>query len=114
MRPTWGPLPWVTTTSQPCWAMSATTSAAWRAEVRIASADSSSSRWSSALPPNATTTRFTEGLLQNLLQRVGDRRRARLLDQVVHDPHRGLLDVQQVAQVDRRGDHDHVGRDAVH
>ena len=55
--PTWGPLPWVSTTSTPA----ATTSAMWPAATRIAS------RWASgvaepsgpviALPPRAITTR---------------------------------------------------------
>src|SRR5205814_26801 len=59
IRPTWGPLPCVTTTSQPAAAMAATRSAANRAERRMFSAVSSFPRRSNAFPPNATTTRFT-------------------------------------------------------
>ena len=59
IRPTCGPLPCVTTTSQPAAAMAATRSAANRAERRMFSAVSSFPRRSNAFPPNATTTRFT-------------------------------------------------------
>ena len=74
IRPTWGPLPWVTTTSQPSAAICATRSAAARAARYISSYVSSAPRRSRALPPRATTTRSTGSSLQDRCQDVGQLR----------------------------------------
>src|SRR5438128_4928644 len=57
---------------------------------------------------DATRTR-TLPLLEHRAERVDHRRRALLL-QVVEGPERRPLDLHELAQVDRRRDHDHVRR----
>src|SRR6476661_1260634 len=108
IRPTCGPLPWVTTTSQPSAAISAMRSAAPRAARYISSYVSSAPRRSRALPPRATTTRSTGSSLQNRRQDVGELRRVWQHVEVVAHPHGGLSDVDHPAQVDRGADHHEV------
>src|SRR5512143_859353 len=97
IRPTCGPFPWVTTTSQPSAAMSTTFSAAERAAAYISSYVSSAPRRSRALPPSATTTRSTTASraferLQDGREDVPERRRVRQDLEVVSDPDRRLVD----------------------
>src|ERR671923_170976 len=117
IRPTWGPLPWVTTTSQPSAAMSAIRSAAARAAAESSSNVSSAPRRSSALPPSATTTRSIAGGLvrprsgagpQHRTQHVEQLRRIGQHVEVVAHADRRLADVDHLAEDDRRPDHDQV------
>src|SRR5438552_4177381 len=111
IRPTWGPLPWVTTTSHPSSEIPATTSEANRADRRMASAESSAPRCRRALPPRAMTTRPATGLpgvqdgAKGFLQ---GRRALRLLEVVEHSVRR-RLDAHQLSKVDGRGDQHGVG-----
>src|ERR671922_2476823 len=117
IRPTWGPLPWVTTTSQPSATMSAIRSAAARAAAESSSNVSSAPRRSSALPPSATTTRSIPATppaasplrSEHRLEDVEELRRVRQHLEVVPDPYRRLADVDHLTEVDRRADHDEVG-----
>src|ERR671922_1117374 len=110
IRPTWGPLPWVTTTCQPAAAISATRSAAIRAFFRITSAESSSPRRRSALPPSAMTTRLTDVRLpEPLREDVGQLRVPLRFLELVPDPDRGPVEGGHLGQVHGGSDDHHVG-----
>src|SRR5512132_3773380 len=99
IRPTCGPLPWVTTTSQPAAAMSAIPSAAERDDPYRFSNVSSWPRRSSAFPPSAMTTRSI-GLLEDRLQYIEQARRVGQHLEVVPNADGGLADLDHAPEID--------------